>query len=145
MAKRIASANASMGAMSKIWEGKHVDLYSNYLLFLSIPCNLLMWGCEIWALWKTLLDSLKVFVRRGVRRILRIKMCQVIDGHIKNASIREKFTTSKLSITRSRSGSSLNWERSSVERFPTPLPGFSRRGVTILAKWDVPFSPTSKA
>ena len=26
--KRIAAANASMGAMSKIWEDDHVDLYS---------------------------------------------------------------------------------------------------------------------
>ena len=91
MAKRIAAANALMGAMSKIWEDDHVDLYSKYLLFRAIPCNLLLWGCESWSLRKTLLDSLEVFLHRGIRRILRIKMSQVIDRHIKNASIREKF------------------------------------------------------
>ena len=91
MAKRIAAANALMGAMSKIWDDKHVDFYSKYLLFQAIPCNLLMWGCKSWALRKTLLESLEVFLHRGIRRILRIKMCQVIDRHIKNASIREKF------------------------------------------------------
>ena len=42
VAKRIAAANASMGAMSNIWEDDHVDLYSKYLLFRAIPCNLLL-------------------------------------------------------------------------------------------------------
>ena len=44
VAKRIAAANASMGAMSKIWDDNHVDLYSKYLLFRAIPFNLLLWG-----------------------------------------------------------------------------------------------------
>ena len=65
--KRIAAANASMSAMSKIWEDDNVDLHSNYLLFRSIPCNLLLWGCESWALRKTLLESLEVFMHRGMR------------------------------------------------------------------------------
>ena len=43
--KRIAAANASMGAMSKVWEDDNVDTYSKYLLFKAIPCNLLLWGC----------------------------------------------------------------------------------------------------
>ena len=34
---RIAAANASMGAMSKIWDDDHVDTYSEYLLFKAIP------------------------------------------------------------------------------------------------------------
>ena len=80
-----------MGAISKIWKDDHVDLYSKYLLFRAIPCNLLLWGCESWYLRKTLLESLEVFLHRGIRRILRIKMSQVIGRHIKNASIREKF------------------------------------------------------
>ena len=40
--KRIAAANALMGAMSKIWADDHVDLYYKYLLFRAIPCKLLM-------------------------------------------------------------------------------------------------------
>ena len=134
VAKRIASANASMGAMSNIWEDDHVDLYSKYLLFWAIPCNLLLWGCESWALRKNLLDSLEVFLHRGISRILCIKMDQVIDRHIKNAYIRENFTIPQRSRTRLRFRSSLTWARSSVARLPTSRPGFSRRGVTILAK-----------
>ena len=80
-----------MGAMSKIWEDDHVDLYFKYLLFRAILCNLLLWGCESWALLKNLLGSLEVFLNRGIRQILRIKMSQVIDRYIENASIRETF------------------------------------------------------
>ena len=42
VAKRIAAANASMGAISKIWEDGHVELYYKYLLFRAITCNLLI-------------------------------------------------------------------------------------------------------
>ena len=58
MAKRIASVNDSMGAIADFWDDDHVNLYSKYLTFRAIPCNLLLWGCESWALRQTLLDAL---------------------------------------------------------------------------------------
>ena len=63
--KRLAAANASMGAMSKIWDDDHVDTYSKYLLFKAIPYNLLLRGCETWALRKTLLASTESSCREG--------------------------------------------------------------------------------
>ena len=75
--KRLAAANASMGAMSKVWDDDNVDTYSKHLLFKATPCNLLLWGCEIWALRKSLLASLEVFLHRGIRRILKIRMSEV--------------------------------------------------------------------
>ena len=77
--------------MSKLWNDDHVDTYSKYLLFRAIPCNLLLWGCKIWALRKSLLASLEVFLHRGIRKILKVKMCQVFEQHIINTSIREKL------------------------------------------------------
>ena len=77
--------------MSKIWDDNHIDTYSKYLLFRAISCNLLLWGCEIWALRKSLLASLKVFLHRGLRRILKVKTCQVFEQNTTNTSIREKF------------------------------------------------------
>ena len=62
-----------------------------HLLFKAIPCNLLLWGCESWALRKSLLASLVVFLHRGIRRILKIRMSEVIEQHITNTSIRKKF------------------------------------------------------
>ena len=144
VAKIISAANASMGAISKIWKDDHVDLYSKYLLFRSVPCNLLLWGCESWALRKTLLDSLEVFLHRGIRRILRIRKSQVIDRHIKNASIREKFYNIPTIKNQIAFRHLTYLGNISAVRLPTSRPGFSRRGVTILAKWEAPFSPTSK-
>ena len=60
-------------------------------MFQAIPCNLILWVCEIWALRKSLLASLKVFLHMGIRRILRINMSQVINQRIKNTSIRKIF------------------------------------------------------
>ena len=85
---RLAAANASMGAMSKIWDDNHVETYSKYLMFRAIPYNLLLWGCEISALRKSLLVSLEVFLHSGVRIILKVKLCRVFEQHITNTSIR---------------------------------------------------------
>ena len=73
VAKRIASVNASMGAMSAFWGDNHVDVYSKCLIFCAIPCNLLLWGCESWSLRQTRLGALEVFFHQSVRRILQIK------------------------------------------------------------------------
>ena len=89
--KIIAAANASMGAMSKVWENDDVDTYSKHLLFKAISCNLLLWGCESWSSRKSLLASLEVFLHRGIRRILKIRMSEVTEQHITNTSIRKKF------------------------------------------------------
>ena len=88
---RISVANASMGTMSKIWDNDNVDTYLKYLLFEAIPCNLLLWGCKSWALRKSLLASIKVFLHRGIIMILKIRMSEVIKQLITNTSIQEKF------------------------------------------------------
>ena len=89
--RRIGMANASMGALARFWDNHHVDMYSKYMVFRAIPCNLLLWGCESWALRATLLDKLEVFIRRGIRYIMGIKMVQVRERHIKNSHIRTMF------------------------------------------------------
>ena len=84
VSKRIASTNASMVAISAFWDDDHVDVYSKHLIFCSIPCNLLLWGCESWALRQKLLDALEVFLYRSVKQILRINVRHVIEHRIKN-------------------------------------------------------------
>ena len=44
VANILVSANASMGAMYKIWDDNNVYTYSKYMLFRAIPCNLLLLG-----------------------------------------------------------------------------------------------------
>ena len=55
---RIAAASAFMGSLSSYWSEKSVDLKSQYLIFAAIPCNLLLWGSESWALRTSLLSKL---------------------------------------------------------------------------------------
>ena len=47
-----------MGALSKSWTDASVDNCIKYLIFLAIPINLLLWGCERWALRTSLLKNL---------------------------------------------------------------------------------------
>ena len=89
--RRIGSANASMGALDNFWKDHHVNMYSKYMIFCVIPCNLLLWGCESWALRQTLLNKLEVFLHRSIRRILNINMTQVRERHIKNSHIQVMF------------------------------------------------------
>ena len=85
---RIAAASASMGSPSSYWSDKSEDLKSKYLIFIAIPCNLLLWGSEIWALSTSLLSKLEIFLHRSVRRILGITMTEVKEERIRNAEVR---------------------------------------------------------
>ena len=80
-----------MGALAKFWTDASVDNRSKYLIFLAIPINLLIWGCEIWALWSPLLKKLEVLLHCSIRRILGISMTEVKDQLIKNETVRRKF------------------------------------------------------
>ena len=86
--RRIGAANGSMGALDNFWKDHHVDMYSKYMIFRGIPCNLRLLGYESWALRQTLLNKLEVFLHRSIRQILNINMVQVRERHIKNSHIR---------------------------------------------------------
>jgi hypothetical protein len=59
---QIAAAKASMGSLKEVWQNKHLNTYSKYILFCAIPMNLLLWGCKMWSLRQSLLDKLEVFL-----------------------------------------------------------------------------------
>ena len=48
--KRIMKANQSMGALNCFWNAKEVDIHAKYLIYSAVTINLLLWGCESWAL-----------------------------------------------------------------------------------------------
>ena len=49
-----------MEALKFFWQTKEVDMRSKCLIFMAIPLNLLLWGCESWALTKGLIKQLEV-------------------------------------------------------------------------------------
>ena len=48
--QRITKANKAMGALKHFWRSDKVDTHAKYLIYMAIPLNLLLWGCESWAL-----------------------------------------------------------------------------------------------
>ena len=88
---RIASASRAMGKLHSFWKCSEVELHSKCLIFLAMPVNLLLRGCESWSLKESLAKSLNVFLHRSIRRMLGITALEVREDHAKNATIRKKF------------------------------------------------------
>jgi flagellar biosynthesis GTPase FlhF len=74
-----------------LWRNPYADLHAKKQIFLAIPANLLLWGCETWALRQSQIDKLNVFWHRAIRKILGITTTEVIDDHITNERIRKIF------------------------------------------------------
>jgi hypothetical protein len=53
--KRIASATKAMGSLGEFFDRNEISTCAKYLVFVAIPINFLLWGCESWALRKDLL------------------------------------------------------------------------------------------
>ena len=87
----LASTNSAMGALQDIIRYEHVNIHRKYVIFLSIPINLLLWGCKIWALYKNLLSSLEVFLTQIIWSIMGIRMDQVRYFRIENKSVCDHF------------------------------------------------------
>ena len=90
--RRIAEANKSMGFTRPYFNSVHVDLHSKYLVFMTVPMNLLLWGCELWALKEVHLNRLDDFMHRSIRSILGITIIDVIEDKIKNEMVRCTFS-----------------------------------------------------
>lgn len=89
--KRISKASHMMGAIKNIWDDVYINMYTKYLFFLAIPVNLLMWGCETWALKAESIKRLDFFIHRAARQILKISMAQVQEERIRNSERQRRF------------------------------------------------------
>ena len=56
-----------------------------------MPLNLLLWGCEAWAIKQTAFDDINVFLHQSIRRIIGINMTQVKEEKISNEKLRGMF------------------------------------------------------
>ena len=61
---------------------------------MGVHLNLLLWGCESWALTKVSL-KMEVFHMRSLRKILKIKWSDVMEEKLINVSVRKKFNNIK--------------------------------------------------
>jgi hypothetical protein len=89
--KPLTSATQSMGALKTVWNCPHLDIFSKYLLFRTIPMYLLLWGCKTWSIHQALLDKLEVFLHRSIQQILHVSMTCVKEERIRNEHMRRMF------------------------------------------------------
>ena len=89
---RIAKANAAFACLVKFFKRKEIKLDYKKKIFEGICVNLLLWGCESWALRVDHIRDLEVWLHRKIRKILGITIYQVMDDHsLKNDHIRKMF------------------------------------------------------
>ena len=70
-------------APCQFWTDASVNNRRNYLIFLAISTNLVLWGCESRAFRTSLMKDLEVFLYFSIRRILGIRITEVKDQRIK--------------------------------------------------------------
>ena len=99
-----------MGALAKLWTDASVYNHSMYLIFLAIPINMILWGCEIWALRKSLLEKLEVFLQHSIRTILGISITAVKYQRITNETLRRKFFVYSISRKNCNTTANIHWE-----------------------------------
>ena len=90
---RIMAANKSFGALSSFFSLQEINTRSKYLIFMAIQSNLLLWGCESWALRKDLLEKLERFVNRKIRSILSLNMTNVKEEKSQTNNYAKDSTT----------------------------------------------------
>ena len=88
---RKAAMTKAIGSLKVFFDRKEVCLRSKYLIFMTIPINYLLWGCESWALCKRHLNMLQSFVNRKIRRILKLTMWDVKEQRITNEQLLQRF------------------------------------------------------
>jgi len=88
---RISKAAQSMGALREFFKNEHVNLRTKHLIYLAIPVNILLWGCESWGCAKSHMKKVAAFHHKSIRSILGINMHQVQEDRIKNEQVRERF------------------------------------------------------
>ena len=87
---RIKKASSQVGALRPFFQCPHVALETKVRVYVQIPLNTVLWGCESWALTEDLKRELRTFHHRSLRRILNINMFEVEEQRIRNADVRNR-------------------------------------------------------
>jgi len=92
---RIQQAMTQTHLLDNFWRSS-TDVRIKRTLFLAIPVNTALYGCEYWAMNDKLRKMLAVFYHKCIRRVLDINMYQVEKNHIKNEHLRNKLCVSDI-------------------------------------------------
>jgi hypothetical protein len=84
---RLRQASNQLGALSNFFRSK-ADMKTKLKIFLAIPVNTALYGCESWTLTEELRRRITGFYHKGLRKIMGLNMWHVEQLHIRNEHIR---------------------------------------------------------
>jgi hypothetical protein len=97
---RIDQASKAFYAMNKnIFRRKEISSTLRLRTYNAIIVNLLLWGCESWALKEEDRRRIEVFHHRSLRRMLNITIYQVMEQHISNDEVRTRMKSYSMKQT----------------------------------------------
>eukprot|EP00978_Attheya_sp_CCMP212_P025434 scaffold81767_cov26-Attheya_sp.AAC.1 len=89
---RIQKATNQMHELTHLcWRNKHIELGIKVWLYLALPVNTLLWGCESWAISAEAARRLESFHTKSIRKILGVTMWNVEALRITNKQILKEF------------------------------------------------------
>jgi hypothetical protein len=89
--KRIQKATNQMHELTHLWRNKHIELGTKVWLYLALPVNTLLWGCESWAISAEASRRLESFHIKSIRKILGVTMWNIEALRITNKQILKEF------------------------------------------------------
>eukprot|EP00978_Attheya_sp_CCMP212_P030023 scaffold108944_cov38-Attheya_sp.AAC.1 len=69
----IRDATNQTHELTHLWRNKHIKLGIKVWLYLALPVNTLLWGCESWAISAEAARRLESFHTKSIRKILGIR------------------------------------------------------------------------
>jgi hypothetical protein len=84
---RLRCASNQIGALMNFFRSQ-VPMKTKIQIFMAIPVNTAIYGCESWTLTAAMEKKITAFFHTGLRRIMRINMHQVEEHRIRNEHVR---------------------------------------------------------
>jgi len=88
---RMQQATTQARQLENFWRTSH-DLHMKRVLFLAIPVNTALFGCEHWAMNESLCNKLSVFHHSTIRRVLGTNLFAVERDRVKNEHLQNKLS-----------------------------------------------------
>ena len=93
ISNRISLAAKAFFSLSKqVFRNKLLDIKTRAMAYKTLVLNVLLWGCEAWALTQEQRRRLEVFHHRCLRRILNVTIYDVMEKHITNEKVEQDTT-----------------------------------------------------
>ena len=98
--ERITAASKNFNALGKeIFRNRKISLHICCLLYVATTINILLWGCDTWALTRLQINRIEVFHCHCIRQMIGITMHHVKEFEIRNNYILKKSNLKKSAET----------------------------------------------